>query len=114
MSNIDFLVVLITAPTAADGRRIARTLVDEHLAACVNVLPACRSVYRWEGEVQEEAEVMMVAKTARELFPRLAERVTQIHPYAVPEVVGLPLLKVTDPYRRFLDDGVGGEKRNRR
>ena len=107
MSNADFLVVLITAPTATDARRIARVLVEERLAACVNVLPECRSVYRWDDGVAEEAEAMMVVKTAREFFPQLAKRVTEIHPYAVPEVVGLPVIKVTDPYRRFLSDGVG-------
>jgi periplasmic divalent cation tolerance protein len=114
MNNADFLVVLITAPTAADARRIARVLVDEHLAACVNVLPECRSVYRWDDGVQEEAEAMMIAKTARELFPQLAKRVTDIHPYAVPEVVGLPVIKVTDPYRRFLSDGVGRKEKDPR
>lgn len=114
MSNADFLVVLITAPTLADARHIARILVDERLAACVNVLPECRSVYRWDDGVVEEAEAMMIAKTARDLFPQLAQRVTAIHPYAVPEVVGLPVMKVTDPYRRFLSDGVGEEGREPR
>ncbi len=114
MSNTDYLVVLITAPTAADARKIARVLVEERLAACVNILPECRSVYRWDDDVVEEAEAMMIAKTAREFFPQLARRVSEIHPYAVPEVVGLPVIKVTEPYRRFLADGVGGEGRGPR
>jgi len=109
MSHADFLVVLITAPTASDARRIAHALVEERLAACVNVLPECRSVYRWDDGVVEEAEAMMIVKTTRDMFPELARRVTEIHPYAVPEVVGLPVMKVTDPYRRFLSDGVGRE-----
>ena len=107
---MEHLVVLITAPTAADARRIARTLVEERLAACVNVLPGCESVYRWEGKVVEEAEAMMIAKTSREMFPALAKRVTEIHPYAVPEVIGLPLMEVTERYRLFLDDGVRRER----
>ncbi|HKW13554.1 MAG TPA: divalent cation tolerance protein CutA [Candidatus Krumholzibacteria bacterium] len=103
---MDYIVVLITAPTAADARRIARTLVEERLAACVNVLTGCESVYRWEEKVVEEAEAMMVAKTSRDLFPALAKRVGEIHPYAVPEVIGLPLTEVAERYRLFLDDGV--------
>jgi periplasmic divalent cation tolerance protein len=114
MSTTDYLVVLITAPTAADARRIARVLVEERLAACVNILPDCRSVYRWNEDVAEEAETMMVAKTGREFFPQLARRVSEIHPYAVPEVVGLPVTKVTEPYRRFLADGVKARRRSPR
>ena len=102
----NYIVVLITAPTAADARRIARALVEERLAACVNVLPGCESVYRWEEKVVEEAEAMMVVKTSRDLFPALAKRVGDIHPYAVPEVIGLPLTEVAERYRLFLDDGV--------
>lgn len=114
MGTSDFLVVLITAPTASDARRIAHVLVEERLAACVNVLPECRSVYRWDDGVMEEAEAMMIVKTARDLFPQLAQRVVEVHPYAVPEVVGLPVMKVTDPYRRFLSDGVSREGRGPR
>jgi periplasmic divalent cation tolerance protein len=106
MAGSDYIVVLITAPTMADARRIARALVEERFAACVNLLPDCRSVYRSEEDVIEEAEAMMVVKTARELFPALAKRVAEIHPYAVPEVVGLPLVEVAERYRHFLADGV--------
>lgn len=114
MAQSDFLVVLITAPTSSDARAIAHALVEERLAACVNVLPECRSVYRWDDGVVEEAEAMMIVKTARDMFPELARRVTEIHPYAVPEVVGLPVMRVTDPYRRFLSDGVSREGRGPR
>jgi len=106
----DYIVVLITAPTMADARRIARVLVEERFAACVNLVPECRSVYRWEERVVEESEAMMVVKTARDLFPALAKRVADIHPYAVPEVVGLPLVEVVERYRLFLADGVRREK----
>ncbi len=106
MAGSDYIVVLITAPTMIDARRIARALVEERFAACVNLLPECQSVYRWEDDVVEEAEAMMVVKTARELFPALAKRVAEIHPYAVPEVVGLPLVEVAERYRNFLADGV--------
>ena len=109
MAASDYIVVLITAPTMADARRIARALVEERFAACVNLVPECRSVYRWEDRVVEESEAMMVVKTARDLFPALAKRVADIHPYAVPEVVGLPLVDVVERYRQFLADGVRRE-----
>ena len=110
MAPSDYIVVLITAPSMADAQRIARALVEERFAACVNLVPECRSVYRWEDRVVEESEAMMVVKTARDLFPALAKRVAEIHPYAVPEVVGLPLIEVVERYRHFLDDGVRREK----
>jgi periplasmic divalent cation tolerance protein len=110
MAPSDYIVVLITAPSMADAQRIARALVEERFAACVNLVPECRSVYRWEDKVVEEQEAMMVVKTARDLFPALAKRVAEIHPYAVPEVVGLPLVEVVERYRLFLDDGVRREK----
>jgi len=71
MAGSDYIVVLITAPTMADARRIARALVEERFAACVNMLPECRSIYRFEDDVIEESELLMVVKTARELFPAL-------------------------------------------
>jgi periplasmic divalent cation tolerance protein len=110
MAPSDYIVVLITAPSMADAQRIARALVEERFAACVNLVPECRTVYRWEDRVVEESEAMMVVKTARDLFPALAKRVAEIHPYAVPEVVGLPLVEVVERYRLFLDDGVRREK----
>ena len=106
MAGSDYIVVLITAPTMADARRIARALVEERFAACVTMLPECRSIYRFEDDVIEESELLMVVKTARELFPALAKRVAEIHPYAVPEVVGLPLVEMAERYRHFLADGV--------
>jgi periplasmic divalent cation tolerance protein len=110
VSGSDYIVVLITAPTMGDAQKIARVLVEERFAACVNLLPECRSVYRWEDDVLEETEAMMVVKTARQLFPALAARVIEIHPYAVPEVVGLPLVEVAERYRNFLADGVRRDK----
>ena len=82
-------VCLISAPDAEAARRIARTLVEERLAACVNVVPGVTSIYRWEGELQEDAELLLVAKTSEALLPALAERLAVIHPYALPELVAL-------------------------
>jgi periplasmic divalent cation tolerance protein len=85
----DALVVLVTAPTAEGAAEIARALVAERLAACGNVVPGLRSIYRWEGKVQEDDEVLLVLKTTRARFEALRDRVLALHPYEVPEVIAL-------------------------
>ena len=82
-------IALLTAPDAETGKRIARQLVDERLAACVNVLPGVTSIYRWQGAVEEAGEVMLVVKTVQERVPALVARVPELHPHKVPEVVVL-------------------------
>jgi periplasmic divalent cation tolerance protein len=95
----EVVALLMTAPDEETGRRIARALVEERLAACVNVLPGVHSIYRWKGAVEEADEVMLVAKTRAERAAALAARVRALHPYELPEVVALP---VTDGSRAYL------------
>ena len=92
------VVILLTAPTADAAASIARTLVEEGLAACGNVIPAIRSIYRWEGEIHDDAEAMLVLKTERRLVPALKERLPAIHPYQVPELLVLPVEDGLGPY----------------
>lgn len=87
----DVLLVLTTAPGAEEAARLARTLVEERLAACGNVVPGLRSIYRWEGKVQDEGEALLLLKTTRARFPALKERLLALHPYEVPEVLALPV-----------------------
>jgi periplasmic divalent cation tolerance protein len=95
----EVVALLVSAPDAETGRRIARALVEERLAACVNVLPGVHSIYRWKGAVEEADEVLLVAKTRRTRAAALAARVRALHPYELPEVVALP---VTDGSRAYL------------
>ena len=83
-------VVLITVPQGDPATSLARALVEERLAACVNLIPEVRSLYRWEGAVQEDAEALLVVKTRAERCEALAARVQDLHPYDVPEVLVLP------------------------
>ncbi len=83
-------VVLITAPNVDVAAKLARALVAERLAACVNVVPGVRSFYRWEGEVQDDAEVLLIAKTRADRGEALAARVKDLHPYDLPEILELP------------------------
>jgi periplasmic divalent cation tolerance protein len=94
----DFVVVLMTAPDADVASRIASTLVDERLVACVNLLPALRSIYRWEGKRCDEAEVLCLMKTRLDRFPALRDRIATLHPYQVPEIIALPLAAASAPY----------------
>lgn len=84
-------VVLVTAPDAETAQRLAHALVTERLAACVNLVPGIRSVYRWEGRIHEDAEVLLVAKTRADRCDALAARIQALHPYELPEVVVLPV-----------------------
>jgi periplasmic divalent cation tolerance protein len=87
----DAVVVLVTAPTPERAAEIARTVVSERLAACGNVVPGLRSIYRWEGKVQEDEEALLLLKTSRARFDALRARVLALHPYDVPEVIAVPV-----------------------
>jgi periplasmic divalent cation tolerance protein len=95
-------VALSTAPDGETAARIARTLVEERLAACVNVVPAVRSIYRWQGRVEDDAEVLLVIKTRAERVDALAERLRALHPYELPELVALPVAAGSAPYLDWL------------
>ncbi|PYE51829.1 divalent-cation tolerance protein CutA [Deinococcus yavapaiensis] len=98
------IVVLVTVPPDA-ARNLARTLVEERLAASVNVLPGLQSVYRWEGEVAEESETLLLVKTTRARYDALETRLLELHPYDVPEIVALPIEKGLPEYMTWLTDG---------
>lgn len=95
----DVVVVLSTLPADERGPAVARTLVDERLAACVNLVPGLRSIYRWQGAVCDDGETLAVIKTTRARLPALLARLPALHPYEVPEAVVLP---VTDGLRPYL------------
>ncbi len=98
----DALVVLVTAPSPEEAARIGRALVDERLAACVNMLGGVRSIYRWQGAVHDEGEVLMVVKTVRSRFEALRDRILALHPYDTPEVLALPVEAGSERYLAWL------------
>jgi periplasmic divalent cation tolerance protein len=103
----DALVVLVTVPDPGTAAELARALVEERLAACGNVLPGLRSIYRWEGRVHDEAEALLVLKTTRARFEALRQAVLRMHPYQVPEVIALPVEAGSAPYLAWLGAQVG-------
>ena len=96
------IVVLVTAGSRQTADTIARALVAERLAACVNVLPGIRSIYRWRRRVADDAEWLLLIKSRRSRFAALAARVHALHPYEVPEVVALEIVEGSAPYLRWL------------
>lgn len=104
-----YQILLTTAANADEADRIAERLVDEGLAACVNVVPACRSIYRWQGETVRETEVLMIAKTRRARFRDIEKLVTEMHSYDVPEIIAVDLQAASNGYLRFLEDSLGAE-----
>ncbi|UCE86800.1 MAG: divalent-cation tolerance protein CutA [Deltaproteobacteria bacterium] len=101
--------VLITAPDAETGARLARALVEERLAACVNVVPGVRSIYRYEGRLHDDPEVLLIAKTRSDRLERLSARVNALHPYDLPEVLALPGVGGSEPYLEWVRTEAGDE-----
>ena len=97
-------VVLTTFPDEESARRVGRTLVEERLAACANVVPGVVSIYRWEGAVETAEERLVLLKTRAALVERLAERLVALHPYAVPEVLSLEVDRGAAAYLRWVAD----------
>lgn len=100
-------VVLVTAPDARTAEALVRTLVEEGVVACGNILPGITSIYRWQGEVEHETEVLVVFKTTPAGARRLAARVPELHPYDVPEVLILPVEGGHRPYMQWIYENVG-------
>ncbi len=100
------LLVLCTFPDAAKARQIGTVLVEKQLAACVNLLPAVESIYRWQGAVETSTEVLAVFKTGADAYPRLAAELEELHPYEVPEIVALRPEQVAGRYAAWVADSV--------
>jgi periplasmic divalent cation tolerance protein len=97
-----FIIVLTTFPADGDPEPLARTLVDERLAACVNVLPPMRSFYRWEGKVDQAMEHQLIIKTTAARADQVQARIASLHPYDVPELLVLPLAGGGERYLQWL------------
>lgn len=100
------MVVVTTAPDADVAESLGRTLVEERLAACANVLPGVTSVFRWDGEVQTEGEVLVLLKSTESVFAALRDRLVDLHPYDVPEVLQLPVPAGSDVYLDWVREEV--------
>lgn len=102
MARMSALLVHCTCPDLAIAQLIARALVDERFAACVQVVPGLVSVYRWQGEVRQDDELLLLIKTTRERWPALAARVRELHPYETPELLAFDAADGSADYLAWL------------
>jgi periplasmic divalent cation tolerance protein len=101
----DKFVVLVTCPTAAEARRIARAVVDSKLAACVNILPgSVQSIYRWKGKVESARERLLLIKTSGKRLQKLQAAVERMHSYDMPEFIAIPISAGSREYLDWLDE----------
>ncbi len=98
------LVVFSTFGSAEEARRVSRTVVEEHLAACANILPAIESIYHWKGAVETATETLVLFKTSRERYLQFEHRLKELHSYEVPEIVALPIQAGLSAYLQWIQE----------
>ena len=96
------IVVLMTAANGEEAARLADLLIGAHLAACVQILPEMESVYRWQGKIERQSEVLLLAKTTLSKFEDLEREVRALHSYDTPEIIALPIVAGSAPYLEWL------------
>lgn len=108
MSNeqINAVVVLMTAPSREEAVRLAEMLIGARLAACVQILPEMESIYHWQGAIQRDTEVLLLAKTTQENFALLEREVRALHSYTTPEIIAIPAVAISEPYAKWLNENV--------
>jgi len=98
------IVVLVTCGSEEEAAKIANSLVEERLAACVNIISPVRSIYRWEGKIWDEREWMLIIKTQKKRFEELEKKVKSLHSYSVPEIIALPVVEGFASYLKWLEE----------
>jgi len=98
------IVVLVTCASEEESLKIARALVDDQLAACVNLVAPIRSIYRWEGKIWDEKEWLLIIKTQKHRFEELEKKVKSLHSYSVPEIISLPITEGSFAYLNWINE----------
>lgn len=106
MTPTDFIVVYITVPSLEVGNDLARLMVEQKLAACVNVIPGVISHYKWQDELHQDNEALLMAKTTRHRLEKLTEQVREHHPYELPEVIALPIIGGLGEYLDWIKENI--------
>ena len=101
-----YILVLITASSLQEGERIGSSLVEEGLAACCNIIPEIKSIFKWKGKICKEKEVLLLVKSKKALFKKLQERVKKLHSYEVPEIIAIPIEAGLKDYLKWVDEVV--------
>lgn len=98
------IVVFVTCGSEEEALKIANALVEEHLAACANLVSPIRSIYRWEGKIWDEKEWLLIIKTQKQRFDELEKKVKSLHSYSVPEIVSLPIVEGSSSYLDWISE----------
>ena len=104
---MDEIVAFITASNEDEAAKISRALVESRLAGCVNIIRNIRSIYSWQGKIEDEPEVLMIAKTRKPLLDALMKKVKELHSYTVPEIIALPIVGGSEDYLKWLREEPG-------
>lgn len=102
MKEATHLILLCTCPNMEAAREIASTLVEDGAAACVNIIPGLTSVYRWQGETQTDTELQLIVKTTSGAYRRAEETIQRLHPYELPEIIAVPVVKGLSDYLHWM------------
>ncbi|MEW6100703.1 MAG: divalent-cation tolerance protein CutA [Candidatus Omnitrophota bacterium] len=102
-----YIVIFVTASNKKEATKIAKGLVENRLAACVNIIDKIGSFFRWKGKVDQSGEALLIIKSKKNKFPRIIKMVKSLHSYEVPEIIALPVLSGYKPYLRWIDDSIG-------
>ncbi|HET8547509.1 MAG TPA: divalent-cation tolerance protein CutA [Bryobacteraceae bacterium] len=103
----DKILIFSSCGSAEEAERVAKHLVETHAAACVNIIPGVRSIYRWKGAVEEAGEWTLLIKTRRPLVARVERELRRVHSYEVPELIALPIVAGLESYLQWIDDETG-------
>jgi periplasmic divalent cation tolerance protein len=103
MDTTSAIIVLITASSTEEAENIAKSLVEDKLVACVNIIPQIKSIYWWEGKICKDEELMLISKTKQSLFKAVMDRVTLLHSYEVPEIISFPISEGSPEYLNWIE-----------
>lgn len=99
---MEFIVIYCTVPNKAEGKKIAKALIQDNLVACVNLIDKIESVFSWDGEMCEEKEALMMIKTKKALFDKISAMIKDLHSYNVPEIIALPIIEADETYLKWI------------
>lgn len=103
---MEFIIIYCTVPNKKEGKEIARALIENKFAACINIIDKVESVFSWDGEMTEEKEALLVIKTKKELFGNVKHVIQKLHSYTVPEVISVPIAQADETYLKWIEHEV--------
>ena len=98
----EFIVIFVTSSSLEEAEKIGNSLVEKRLVACVNIMPEIKSIFLWKGKIAKEKEVLLIAKSRRELFDSIQNEVKVLHSYEVPEIIALPIEAGSEDYLEWI------------